>query len=174
MKTSIVLLTVLLAVITSEAAGQSAAQQPLSLPIGARNNVPARGSVDCDYYSCALRMKLSWGNWLILRGSDDRRVEKLGMFRTANVQSLVASSPEAVTEARVFERNYMPGEVWQAIGAIVLIAGAASADQDRSAVGPVAGVVSGSGLLFYGVFRSVRAINALHKSIWIYNGSLKR
>lgn len=174
MRMSILLLTGSIVVMSSEAAGQGAVQRSISPSSDAAKTIPVSEPMSCDYNTCALQMKLSWGNWLILRGEEEKRVEKLGMFRTARVQSLVSTSPEAVSEARVFEKNYMPGEVWPAVGALIMIVSVASADRDVSAVVPVAGLLGGSALLFYGVSRSVRAINALHKTIWLYNRSLQR
>jgi hypothetical protein len=174
MRITALLLTWLTLAAAGDAAGQGVAQHSVSSPADAGKNIPAGGPMTCDYNTCALRTKISWGTLLILRGEDETRVEKLVMFRTAKVQSLVATSPEAATEARAFERNYLPGQISQFIGAFLLVFSAATAGGDGSAVVPISGVVVGSASLFYGVFRSVRATNSLHKTIWLYNRSLQR
>lgn len=130
--------------------------------------------VDCDYNGCALRLKLSWGNRLIIRGEQEQRVGKISMFSATSLQSIVASSPEAAAEARVFQKNYTPGEIFSGAGAFLMVLSAAVASGSDSVIGPVAGVVVGSSMLFYGVFRHVRAENALSKTIWLYNRSLTR
>jgi hypothetical protein len=119
-------------------------------------------------------MKLSWGSWRIIRGERERQVAKFGMFRAPNLESIVAASPEAQVEARTFRNNYTSGEVLQALGVVLMGAGIATSSTNESAVIPFTGVVGGSALLLYGVTRHVRAFNALNKTIWLYNRSLKR
>lgn len=131
-------------------------------------------SADCDYNTCALRMKLSWGNWRILRGAQEQRVGTLGTFSAPRIESIVATSPEAVAEARTIRSDYTSGAVLQMVGVLLMGAGVAAASGSDSDVLPFAGVLGGGALLFYGVSRHVRAFNALHKTIWLYNGSLKR
>lgn len=129
---------------------------------------------ECDYNSCALRMKLSWGSWRIISGQSEQQVAKFGTFRAPNLQGIVASSPEAQLEARIFRKNYTSGEVMQALGVVLMGAGIASASTNKSALIPFTGVLAGGAVLLYGVTRHVRAFNALNKSIWLYNRTLKR
>jgi hypothetical protein len=176
MKTQILLMVGMIALMPTEAYGQvTGDNSPHNLP-AAPSGQTNRGTTmsDCDYNACALRMNLSWGSWRIVRGEQEQRVATLGMFRTPRLESLVHDSPQAVAEAQVFQKNYMPGELFTAVGAALLGVSSAASQRDGSVVLPLTGIVVGSGLLFYGVSRSVRAMNALHKSIWIYNGSLKR
>ncbi|HLE56910.1 MAG TPA: hypothetical protein VJB15_07495 [Rhodothermia bacterium] len=119
-------------------------------------------------------MKLSWGSWRILRGEQEQRVGTLGMFRAPNVVSIVATSPEAVAEARTFRDNYTSGEILQTIGVILMGVGVAAASANADSAVPFTAVLGGGALLFYGVSRHVRALNSLHKTIWLYNRSLKR
>ncbi|MDP9176580.1 MAG: hypothetical protein M3O61_02770 [Gemmatimonadota bacterium] len=174
MNTRIAYLTGLMVATASNLGAQAASQNSPSPAPQAVDSPTPNASEACDYNTCALRMKLSWGNWRILRGEREQRVGTLGMFRAPKLESIVATSPEAVTEARTFRNNYTSGEVLQAVGVILMGIGVASASGNDSEVIPFTGVIGGGALLFYGVSRHVRAFNALHKAIWLYNGSLKR
>ncbi len=138
------------------------------------NRAPANASTDCDYNTCALRMKLSWGNWRIIRGEQERQVAKLGMFRAPNIESIVATAPGALVEVRTFRENYSSGEVLQVLGVLLMGAGIATASTNGSDALPLSAVAGGGAFLLYGVSRHVSAFNALHKAIWLYNRSLKR
>lgn len=174
MKTRMLLLTALMVTMASHVGAQGAIQNSGSQGPAAVHNVGPNASADCDYNACALRMKLSWGNWLIIRGEQEQRVAKLGIFRAPGVESIVASSPDAVAAARMFRNNYTPGEVLQVVGVLMMGVGLASAPGNHSAVIPFTGVLGGGAVLLYGVSRRVRAFNALNKTIWLYNRSLKR
>lgn len=128
----------------------------------------------CDYNACALRTKLSWGSWRIIRGEQEQEVVRLGMFRAPNIESIVSTSPEALAEVRAFRKNYTSGEVMQVLGVFLMGAGIALASANNSAALSYTAVGGGGALLFYGVSRHVNAFNALHKTIWLYNRSLKR
>ena len=173
MKTRIFFLTGMTVALAFNLGGQEASQKSVSLDVPAVQIPAPNASAACDYNTCALRMKLSGGNWRILRGEQEQRVGTLGMFRAANIESIVATSPAAVTEARTFRNNYTSGEVLQAVGVILMGVGLASASGNDSPV-MFAGVLGGGAFLFYGVSRRVRAFNSLHKAIWLYNGTLKQ
>lgn len=174
MKTS-VLLTIGLALgMGSQLGAQGETQDSASSGSARAEPATANAPAPCDYNACALRMKLSWGNRLIIRGEQEQRVGKVSMFSATTLESIVASSPEAAAEARVFQKNYTPGEIFSGVGVFLMVFSAAVASGSDSAIGPVAGVVVGSSMLFYGVLRHVRAENALNNTIWLYNRSLKR
>lgn len=175
MKTTILWAVGMIALTSTEVYAQVTGDNSPNNLSAAPSSQANRGTTpsECDYNACALRMNLSWGNWRIVRGVQEERVATLG-FRTPRLESLVSNSPQAAAEARVFQRNYLPGELFTAVGGLLLGISAAVSERDGSAAVPVAGIVVGTGLLFHGVSRSIRAMNALHKSIWIYNGSLKR
>jgi len=174
MKTSVLLPIGLVLGVGSELGAQGAGKQSESPPQAAAQGPITNGSPGCDYNACALRLKISWGNRLIIRGEQEQRVGKLGMFSSTNLESIVASSPEAASEARMFRKNYRPGEIFLFLGVFTMVFSASVASGSDSAVGPVAGVAVGSAMLFYGVFQRVRAENALSKTIWLYNRSLQR
>lgn len=174
MKTRISFLTGLMVTTACNVGAQGANQNAASPATPAVHSPAANAPADCDYNTCALRMKLAWGNWRIIRGEQDQQVAKLGMFRAPNLESIVATSPEALAEVRTFRKNYTSGEVLQVLGVLLMGAGIASASGNDSAALPFTAVLGGGAVLFYGVSRHVTAFNALHKTIWLYNRSLKR
>ena len=173
MNTRISTLTGLMIATACQLGAQEAARVAASTAMPAVHS-PASPAAQCDYNTCALRMKLSWGSWRIIGGEREQQVAKFGVFRAPNLERIVASSPEAQLEARTFGNNYASGELLQAVGIVLMGAGIASASSNGSALIPLTGVMGGGALLLYGVTRHVRAFNALNKSIWLYNRSLKR
>ena len=173
MKTRITVLTGLMVAAACQLGAQEATRVAASpaMPAVHSDSNPA---AQCDYNTCALRMKLSWGSWRIIGGEREQQVAKLGMFRAPNLEGIFALSREAQLEIRPFRKNYTSGEVLQAVGVVLMGAGIASASSNESAVIPFTGVLGGGALLLYGVTRHVRAFNALNKSIWLYNRSLTR
>jgi len=158
----------------SQLGAQDASQQPSSSPSPAAQGSVTSATPNCDYNACALRVKIAWGNRLIIRGQQEQQVGKLGMFSANNLESLVASSQEAAAEARIFQKNHKPGEILLLLGTFTMVFSASVASGSESAVGPIAGVAAGISMLFYGVFQRVRADNSLSKTIWLYNRSLQR
>lgn len=174
MKTRISFVTGLIVATACNLGAQAASHDAISPVAATVRSSATKAPADCDYNTCALRMKLSWGNWRIVRGEREQQVAKLGMFKAPKVESLVATSPEALAEVGTFRKNYSSGEILQLVGVLLMGAGIASASANDSDVLPITAVAGGGAVLFYGVSRSVTAFNALHKSIWLYNRSLKR
>ena len=174
MTTRIFLLTGLTLATAFNVGAQGASQSSVSAGTPAVRSPTPNAPADCDYNTCALRMKLSWGNWRILRGAQEQRVGTLGVFSAPRVESIVATSPEAVAEARTIRSDYTSGAVLQMVGVLLMSAGLAFASDHSSDGLAFAGLLGGSAVLYYGVSRQQRAFNALHKTIWLYNGSLKR
>src|SRR5688500_14966295 len=158
----------------SQLGAQGASQQSSSSASPAAQGPVTSATPNCDYNACALRVKIAWGNRLIIRGQQEQQVGKLGMFSSTNLESLVASSQEAAADGRVFQRNHKRGEIFLFLGSFTMVFSASVASGSDSAVGPIAGVVAGISMLFYGVFQRVRADNSLSKTIWLYNRSLQR
>ena len=174
MKTSVLVLTGMMVAMSNSASGQPASSSAGSMREPTGRDIPTYSLTDCDYNTCALRMKLARGTWRIIRGEREEQLAKLETFRTPNLEPIFATSPEAQPDVRVFRDNYMSGEFLQAVGVVLMGGGIAVASANESAVIPFAGVLGGGALLFYGVTRRVRAFNALNKAIWLYNRSLKR
>jgi hypothetical protein len=164
----------LIAVTACNAGAQAASRDDVTSVAVTARSAATSAPADCDYNTCALRMKLSWGHWRILRGEHEQQVAELGMFTAPNIESVIATSPEALAEVRTFRKNYTSGEVIQVLGVLLMSVGIASASANHSYAVPFTAIAGGGAMLFYGVSRHVTALNALHKTIWLYNRSLKR
>src|SRR5882762_203579 len=80
------------------ASGRAAANSAGSVPQQATDSTHT-------YAGDALRFESSWGNVSIIRGAEGRVVGTLGWFRDFDLTQLLASSPPAVADARVFQRD---------------------------------------------------------------------
>jgi hypothetical protein len=150
----------------------------------AKSSLPADGEasvqtvlqdplVACDYNSCALRLQIQKGSWTITRGQQATPVGRIG-FRVPNVAALVATVPEAVTEARIFQSSYPRGGVLLVIGGIAALAGFKISGFNGDHPGAYAVGVAGTVLLFYGAHKHQLALNALNNAIWLYNRGLNK
>jgi hypothetical protein len=128
---------------------------------------------DHSYDEKALRVDARFGEVRIVRGVDGPVVGQIGIVRGADVATIVSGSPNAVAEAREFQRNYRPGMITVGLGLIAL--GASTGISQIHGVNR--GITTGLtivtvGLITYGGTRLQRAYNALSRSIWWYNRDL--
>lgn len=130
---------------------------------------------DSSYDENALRLESRVGNLQIVRGLQGTVVAQAGLFHGPKITSLVSQSEKALAEARVFERNYEPGQTFAALGIATLGAAiGASRIPDINAAIP-SGLTAASFLLIaYGGSKLESAYRALSRSIWFYNRDLKR
>ena len=135
----------------------------------------AMGAQESSYDENALRVESRLGDLQIVRGIQGTVVAQAGLFHGPKVTSLVSQSEKALAEARVFERNYEPGQAFAALGIATLGAAiGASRIQDINAAIP-SGLTAASFLLIaYGGSKLESAYRALSRSIWFYNRDLKR
>jgi hypothetical protein len=133
------------------------------------------GAQDSSYDENALRVESRLGDLQIVRGIQGTVVAQAGLFHGPKVTSLVSQSEQALAEARVFERNYEPGQALAALGIATLGAAiGASRIPDINAAIP-SGLTAASFLFIaYGGSKLERAYRALSRSIWFYNRDLKR
>jgi len=73
-----------------------------------------------SYEQNALRLDTNFGDVRIVRGVEGTVVGRIGVFRGVDVTQVVAASPNAVAEAREFQRNYRPGTIVLGVGLISL------------------------------------------------------
>ena len=132
---------------------------------------PEFSTRQCDYKTCALSLRLSRGSMQILRGSNRAPVGTIG-FRTPDVASLVASDPEAVTQARVFQKVYVKGGRLMVLGSVIAAAGFQLAYHDGAATTERALSLAGAALAVYGVVLTRDAMRALRHAIAHYNAGL--
>ena len=122
----------------------------------------------------ALRFETSWGNVSIIRGADGPVVGTLGWFRDFDLAQLLASSPSAVADARVFQANNFRGSVVGAVGATTALIGVlVAANSSNNAASPVL-VIGGVGAMVWGAQHLSMSYSALSRALWLYNRDLKR
>ena len=127
-----------------------------------------------SYEQNALRLETNFGDVRIVRGIEGTIVGRIGVFRGVDVTQVVAASPNAVAEAREFQRNYRPGTFVLGLGLISLGASVGAAQIQNVSSGITTGLtIATFGLIAYGGSKLQRAYNALHKSLWWYNRDLK-
>jgi hypothetical protein len=125
------------------------------------------------YTAGALRFESSWGNVSIIRGADGPVVGTLGWFRDFDLTQLLASSPPAVADARVFQTNNCRGSLVGAIGATTTLIGVlVAANSSNNAASPVL-VIGGVGAMVWGAQHLSMSYSALSRALWWYNRDLK-
>jgi hypothetical protein len=135
----------------------------------------AMAAQESGYDENALRVESRQGNLLILRGVEGTVVAKAGIFHGPKVASLVIQSDSALAEARVFERDYEPGQWVTALGIATL--GAAIGASSIPDVHPVIQVglyATSFAAIGYGAKKLESAYRALSKAVWWYNRDLSR
>ena len=131
-------------------------------------------SQERTYDQAALRVDGRLGRLRIVRGISDSVVLTVGIIRSAGVAKLVASSPNAVAQAKLFEANYRQGIWTAALG--VGVWGWAFAINHIGVNQPVPlGITFTTlALVTYGAVRLDTATRALSRAIWWYNRDLKK
>jgi hypothetical protein len=148
---------------------------PVPMAATSAGSVPQRATDSSRTYAAgALRFESSWGNVSIIRGADGPVVGTLGWFRDFDLTQLLASSPPAVADARVFQTNNFRGSLVGAIGATTTLIGVVvAANSSNNAASPVL-VIGGVGAMVWGAQRLSMSYSALSRALWWYNRDLKR
>ena len=127
-----------------------------------------------SYLNGALRFESNWGNVSIIRGADGPVVGTLGWFRDFDLEKLLASSPSAVAEARVYQTNNFRGSLVGGIGAVMTVVGVlVAANGSNNASSPVL-VIGGVGAMVWGAQHLSMSYSALSRALWWYNRDLTR
>jgi hypothetical protein len=130
---------------------------------------------EATYDENALRVDQRHGTISIVRGVSETTVLKVGGFRAANVAGIVSPSPNAMAEAKIFERDYLPGARITSLGIATLGAAIGTSKiADLNQVVPIGLTIAGMSLIIYGGRRLENAYRALSKSVWWYNRDLKK
>lgn len=137
--------------------------------------VPERATDSTRTYGAgALRFESSWGSVSIIRGADGPVVGNLGWFRDFDLTQLLASSPPAVADARVFQTNNFRGSLVGVIGATTTLIGVVvAANRSNNAASPVL-IIGGVGAMVWGAQHLSMSYSALSRALWWYNRDLKR
>jgi len=125
------------------------------------------------YDARALRIESHWGSKQIVRGADGPVVGTAGVFRTADVAQIVAGSPRAEAEARLFKASHRSGAVASALGALTFGVGLiATTNSSNNAATPIL-MIGGLGSILWGARRLDSAYSSLSRAVWWYNRDLK-
>ena len=147
--------------------GQTVAAAGRSLPERATDSIR-------PYAAGGLRFESSWGNVSIIRGADGPVVGTLGWFRDFDLTQLLASSPQAVADARVFQTDNFRGSVVGTLGATTTVIGViVAANSSNNAASPVL-IIGGVGAMVWGAQHLSMSYSALSRALWWYNRDLKR
>lgn len=137
--------------------------------VGAQTNDSTRG-----YDGKALRFESYWGSAKIIRGADGPLVGTAGWFRSFDVEKLLAGSPSAQAEARVFKTNNFRGSVVGTIGAVATAVGVVvTANHANNASSPIL-IIGGLGAMAWSAQHFNIAYAALSRSLWWYNRDVAR
>jgi hypothetical protein len=130
------------------------------------------------YDAQAVRIESSWGNRFLVRGRDGIVVGKIGGRGGLDLATALSPSPNAVREAKEFNRNYSRGSTILAIGIVVWGVGSGVARMDdidaAVAVPAWTAVAAGTFLIGYGGYQLNKAFSALARSVWWYNRDFGR
>jgi hypothetical protein len=154
------------------------AMPPVATPESGAAGVSVRGAPARDssrsYDAQALRFETHWGSADIIRGANGPLIGTVGWFRDFDVEKLVASSPQAVTEARAFRRNNFRGSLVGGLGALTLVVGAVvTANSSNNAASPIL-IVAGGGAMVWGAQHLNAGYSRLSRAFWWYNRDLAR
>jgi hypothetical protein len=122
----------------------------------------------------ALRYESYFGNARIIRGADGPIVGTAGWFRDFDVEKLVAASPSAQSDARLYKTNNFRASVVGSIGATVTLIGVAvTANASNNASSPIL-IIGGVGAMAWAAQHFTIAYSALSRSLWLYNKDVAR
>jgi hypothetical protein len=122
----------------------------------------------------ALRYESYYGNAIIIRGADGPIVGTAGWFRDFDVEKLVAASPSAQPDARLYKTNSFRASVVGSLGATVTLIGVAvTANASNNASSPIL-IIGGVGMMAWAAQHFTIAYSALSRSLWLYNKDVAR
>jgi len=135
----------------------------------------AMAAQESVYDENALRVESRQGNLRIVRGVEGIVVARAGILHGPKVANLVMRSDSALAEAKVFERDYDPGQWVLGLG-IATLGAAIGASRIHDINPAIQGSLTAASviLLAYGASKLDSAYRALSKAIWWYNRDLKR
>lgn len=126
------------------------------------------------YDGQALRYESHLGRGRIIRGADGPLIGTVGWFSDFDVEKLVAISPSARAEARVYKTNNLRGSVVTSIGAAATVIGVAvTANGSNNASSPIL-IIGGLGAVVWGAQHFRIAYSSLSRSLWWYNRDVAR
>ena len=162
-------------------AQSSGVENTRAVPVAGTSNVmnvsqrPAAANDSAySYDSRALRFESSWGNVRIIRGANGQLVGTSGWFRDVELDKLVASSPMAVTQARLFEKNNFRGSLVGTLGAATTVVGLVLTTNGSNGASSPSLIIGGVGAMLWGAQHLTMSYSALSQALWWYNRDLPR
>ena len=137
-------------------------------------SVAAGNDSTSGYDARALRFESSWGNVRIIRGADGQLVGTSGWFRGIELDKIVAASPTAVAQARLFEKNNFRGSLVGTIGAITSVVGLVLTTNGANGASSPSLIIGGVGAMLWGAQHLTMSYSALSRALWWYNRDLPR
>ena len=121
-----------------------------------------------------LRYESYWGNARIIRGADGPLVGTAGWFRDFDLEKVVATSPSAQAEARVYQTHNFRASTVGSLGAAAAAIGiVVTANASNNASSPIL-IIGGLGAMAWSAQHFRMAYSALSRSLWLYNRDLAR
>lgn len=165
----------------TSAEAQTAGENSRTVPAAGTSsvpNVPERVTATTDsahsYDARALRFESSWGNIRIIRGADGEVVGTGGWLRNVEMEKLVASSPNALSQARLYEKNNFRGSLVGTVGAVTSVVGLMLTTNSSNSAASPALIIGGVGAMVWGVQHVNMSYSALSRALWWYNRDLAR
>ena len=131
----------------------------------------AQGSSDCDYASCALRIR----GGSVLAGEAAREVGRYGYFSSPDIRPLLQPFDSASYYFSIVEDNYGSGRVRDLVGLVALLFSPLAIGGWESSPGEWIGygmLIGGAGLVWSGNRRLSAARSAMADAIWWYNSEI--
>jgi hypothetical protein len=173
--------TIVNAGLVSADAQSSRVENTRAVPVAGASNVlnaserPAAANDSAySYDSRALRFESSWGSVRIIRGADGQLVGTSGWFRDIGLEKIVATSPTAVTQARLFEKNNFRGSLVGTVGAFTTVVGLVLTTNGSNGASSPSLIIAGTGAMLWGAQHLIMSYSALSQSLWWYNRELPR
>ncbi len=131
----------------------------------------AQVSSDCDYASCALRIR----GGSVLAGEAAREMGRYGYFSSPDIRPLLEASDSASYYFSIVEDNYGSGRVRELVGLVALLFSPFAIGGWEGSPGEWIGygmLIGGAGLTWSGGRRLSRARSAMADAIWWYNSDV--
>jgi hypothetical protein len=126
------------------------------------------------YDGQALRYESYFGSARIIRGAEGPVIGTTGWFRSFDVEKLVAVSPSAQADARLYKTNNFRASVVTSIGAAATLVGVmVTANSHNNASSPIL-IIGGVGAMAWGAQHFTIAYSALSRALWWYNRDVAR
>jgi hypothetical protein len=155
--------------------GENEATPKAPAAAGSAPIIPARAQDSTHSYDTrALRFESSWGNVRLIRGADGPVIGTGGWFRDFELEKLLASSPSAAAQARVYQSDNFRGYLVGGIGAATTVIGIlVTANSSNNASSPVL-IIGGIGAMVWGAQHLSKSYSALSRALWWYNRDMTR